>query len=60
MSTDTTQAVINPIVSIDREVYEHLSPLHRAAADLMISHGTCKIVGEARACHKNLPAGGIK
>jgi hypothetical protein len=60
MSTDTTRAVINPIVSIDREVYEHLSPLHRAAADLMVSHGTCKIAGEAPACHKNFPTGGIK
>lgn len=32
------------VIVIDCEVYEHLGPLHRATADLLIAKGKCRIV----------------
>jgi hypothetical protein len=34
----------NRIILIDREVYECLSPLHQAAADLLVAKGKYRIV----------------
>ena len=38
-SSDATR-----IIPIDREIYEALSPLHQAAADLLVARGKYRIV----------------
>jgi len=38
--------VVRDIICIDREVYEHLGPLHQVTADLLVVKGKCRIIGE--------------
>lgn len=39
----------NEVFVIEGEVYNHLSPLHRAVADILVSKGRC-IIEEAQKC----------
>lgn len=41
----TNQCVPRDIITIDHEVYEHLGPLHRATADILVSKGKLQVVG---------------
>ncbi len=52
------QFVARDIIVIDCEVYEHLGPLHRATADLLIAKGKCRIEGEDKDRNPS-PHGGV-
>jgi hypothetical protein len=42
------QYVARDIIVIDREVYEHLGPLHQATADLLVAKGKCRVEDKDR------------
>jgi len=45
----TDRFVPQDVILIDQEVYEHLGPIHRMTADILIEKGKCRIVREAAA-----------
>jgi len=50
------ECVGGDIICIDREVYEHLGPLHQVTADLLVVKGKCRIIDEEEQGKERNPA----
>lgn len=41
----TTEATDRPVIEIEADVFEHLGPVHRAAATILHERGRVRIIG---------------